>query len=52
MKRTIAGGKTLLDPVLALADWAEAHRFEMQEARERFDKENARKRKTLALAVR
>jgi len=41
-------GKTLLEPVLALAAWADNHRYEMQEARDRFDKKSARQRKTLA----
>ena len=35
-------GKTLLEPVVALASWAEKNRFEIQEARDRFDKKNAR----------
>jgi DNA-binding HxlR family transcriptional regulator len=30
-------GRTLLDPVLALAAWAERHRADMEEARARFD---------------
>jgi DNA-binding HxlR family transcriptional regulator len=30
-------GRTLLDPVMALAGWAERHREEMQSARDRFD---------------
>jgi DNA-binding HxlR family transcriptional regulator len=30
-------GKTLLEPILALAAWAESHRFEIQAARERYD---------------
>ena len=30
-------GKTLLEPISALADWAEAYRTSIQEARERFD---------------
>lgn len=30
-------GRTLLEPILALAAWAEAHRFEIQDARERYD---------------
>ncbi|HVR19096.1 MAG TPA: helix-turn-helix domain-containing protein [Polyangiaceae bacterium] len=32
-------GKTLLEPVNALAAWAERHRAEIQEARRRFDVE-------------
>lgn len=32
-------GRTLLEPVLALGTWAEKHRVEMQDARDRFDKE-------------
>jgi DNA-binding HxlR family transcriptional regulator len=43
-------GQTLLDPVLGLAGWAEKHRAEIQQARERFDKKHARQRKTLAAA--
>src|SRR5690349_19672328 len=31
-------GNTLLEPVSALAHWAEKHRFEIQEARARYDK--------------
>ena len=30
-------GKTLLEPISALADWAEAYRTSIQEAREKFD---------------
>jgi DNA-binding HxlR family transcriptional regulator len=30
-------GKTLLEPISALADWAEAHRTSIQEARQKFD---------------
>lgn len=30
-------GKTLLTPILQLAAWAEAHRFEIQDARQRYD---------------
>jgi DNA-binding HxlR family transcriptional regulator len=30
-------GQTLLEPVLALAKWAEKHRFEIQDARGRYD---------------
>lgn len=36
-------GSTLLDPVLALADWAEGHRHEIASARERFDRQGRRK---------
>lgn len=35
-------GKTLLEPVVALARWAEKNRFQIQEARDRFDKQRAR----------
>jgi DNA-binding HxlR family transcriptional regulator len=35
-------GRTLLEPVQALASWAEEHRFEMQAARDRRDEGNAR----------
>lgn len=45
-------GKTLLEPVLALAAWADKHRFEIQQARDRFEKEYARKRKALASGMR
>jgi DNA-binding HxlR family transcriptional regulator len=31
-------GKTLLQPVLALARWAEKHRFEIQAARVKYDR--------------
>ena len=31
-------GMTLLEPVRALGAWAQAHRFEIQEARDRFDR--------------
>src|SRR5260221_1605882 len=37
-------GRTLLVPVLALAAWADEHRSEIQEARERFDRKTARRR--------
>jgi DNA-binding HxlR family transcriptional regulator len=33
-------GKTLLVPVVALASWAEKNRFEIQEARDRFDRKS------------
>jgi DNA-binding HxlR family transcriptional regulator len=39
-------GRTLLEPVLALAAWAEEHRVEIQEAQARFDKRNRRKMPT------
>ena len=35
-------GRTLLEPVLALAAWAEKHRYEIQDARARFDEKDAR----------
>jgi DNA-binding HxlR family transcriptional regulator len=38
-------GRTLLEPVQALASWAEEHRFEMQAARDRRDDEDARTKK-------
>jgi DNA-binding HxlR family transcriptional regulator len=38
-------GRTLLEPVAALAAWANKNRFEIQEARDRFDKKNSRERK-------
>jgi DNA-binding HxlR family transcriptional regulator len=31
-------GKTLLEPVNALASWSEKHRYDIQEARDRFDR--------------
>jgi DNA-binding HxlR family transcriptional regulator len=31
-------GKTLLEPVTALANWSAKHRFDIQAARDRFDK--------------
>jgi DNA-binding HxlR family transcriptional regulator len=41
-------GRTLLEPVQALAAWAEEHRFEMQAARNRGDERNARANKAPA----
>jgi DNA-binding HxlR family transcriptional regulator len=41
-------GKTLLEPVCALAAWAEKNRFDIQQARDRFDKNNARLQKVPA----
>jgi DNA-binding HxlR family transcriptional regulator len=41
-------GKTLLEPVLGLAAWAERHRTEIQRARDRFD---ARSRSRVAAAA-
>src|SRR5262249_22986215 len=35
-------GRTLLEPALALAGWAERHRFRIQRARERFDASRGR----------
>jgi DNA-binding HxlR family transcriptional regulator len=43
-------GRTLLDPVLGLAAWAEKHRTAVQQARERFDKRHARQKKALIAA--
>ncbi len=37
-------GKTLLTPILQLAAWAEAHRFEIQDARQRYDARGASSR--------
>jgi DNA-binding HxlR family transcriptional regulator len=34
-------GRTLLTPILELAAWAESHRFEIQDARERYDAHQA-----------
>ncbi|WAS90161.1 winged helix-turn-helix transcriptional regulator [Nannocystis punicea] len=36
-------GRTLLDPVQALAAWADGHRVEIARARERFDRKDPRK---------
>lgn len=41
-------GRTLLVPVLALAEWAEVHRTEIQAARDRFDKNQRRREKRAA----
>jgi DNA-binding HxlR family transcriptional regulator len=35
-------GRTLLEPVRVLAAWADKHRFEIQEARDRYDQKDAR----------
>jgi len=43
-------GRTLLDPVRGLGSWADKHRTEIQQARERFDKKHARQKKGLAAA--
>jgi DNA-binding HxlR family transcriptional regulator len=47
-------GATLLEPVHALATWANANRFEIQSARDRFDKATAKTKakKPTALASR
>jgi DNA-binding HxlR family transcriptional regulator len=39
-------GKTLLNPVMALAQWAEKNRFGIQDARDGFDKAATRMRKS------
>jgi DNA-binding HxlR family transcriptional regulator len=44
-------GKTLLEPVVALAAWAEKNRFDIQEARDRFDKKHAKASRALAVAA-
>jgi DNA-binding HxlR family transcriptional regulator len=44
-------GKTLLEPVTALAAWAAKNRFEIQAARERFDKLKARNESGVPRAV-
>ena len=44
-------GKTLLEPVTALAAWAEKNRYEIQEARDRFDKKNARAARAIAASA-
>lgn len=44
-------GKTLLKPVLALASWADKNRFEIQEARDRFDRRHARAQQALAASA-
>ncbi len=36
-------GRTLLEPVNALAAWAQEHRADMESARDRFDKQERRK---------
>jgi DNA-binding HxlR family transcriptional regulator len=41
-------GRTLLEPVNALAGWAAQHRAAIHAARERFDKKAARAKKTAA----
>lgn len=33
-------GRTLLDPIMSLADWADKNRAAIQAARERYDKQN------------
>lgn len=38
-------GHTLLEPVQALARWAQEHRAEIQGARDRFDRRSARRQK-------
>lgn len=38
-------GRTLLEPVNALAAWAQDHRSDMESARDRFDKQERRKAK-------
>lgn len=38
-------GRTLLEPVRALTEWAQLHREEMQAARDRFDRKDAPKQK-------
>jgi DNA-binding HxlR family transcriptional regulator len=43
-------GRTLLEPVEALAAWATEHRFEIQRARDRFDKNARRRDKTKKVA--
>lgn len=37
-------GKTLLVPVQALSTWADEHRMEIQDARDRFDRKSARRK--------
>jgi DNA-binding HxlR family transcriptional regulator len=37
-------GSTLLEPVRVLAGWADEHRFEIQEARDRYDEKEAREK--------
>lgn len=39
-------GQTLLDPILALGQWAQEHRSRIQEARSRYDARQAAPRKT------
>ncbi len=38
-------GRTLLEPVMALAGWAESNRVEIQKAREKYDRREARQKK-------
>ena len=44
-------GKTLLDPVLALANWAESHRLDIQDARVRFDRKLGKRDAVRSAAV-
>jgi DNA-binding HxlR family transcriptional regulator len=41
-------GRTLLEPVQALAEWADGNRLEIQAARDRFDRDLAREKKRAA----
>lgn len=38
-------GITLIEPILALHEWANSNRFEIQRSRERYDARNVRQRK-------
>ena len=41
-------GRTLLEPVVALATWAEKNRFDVQQARDRYDRKRAAQPRTPA----
>lgn len=43
-------GQTLLEPILALSSWAAEHRFDVQEARARYDKKEKRAQARLKTA--
>ncbi len=45
-------GRTLLEPINALADWADRHRATIQSARDRFDDALARRHRAAAKATR
>ncbi len=41
-------GQTLLEPISALASWADEHRTSIQQSRDRFDRQLAKKQKAAA----